>query len=1018
MVRIGVLGPLLIHDGESPVSVPTRRQRILLAALLTNAGTTVPSAALAELIWDGSPPAGAATTLRSHVMRLRRALGPVAGERVRTRYPGYAIDVAEEELDLLRFAGLCRDGGLAVRDGNWTAAYQVLTDALLLWRGEPFADIASELLRRDEVPRLEQLRLQAADWRAQAGLRLGHHADLMDELQRLTEKYPLQERFHAHLMIAMARSGRRAEALAAYGRARDVLREELATEPGAELRELHQRILSADPALSGPKALSSPPADHRATVTPRELPAPVAHFVGRAMELAALTGILDRPGDEPAGAIVISAIGGTAGVGKTALAVRWAHHVAARFPDGQLHVNLRGYAPEQPMTAADALAGFLRSLGVSGKDVPTDGAERAARYRSLLSGRRMLVLLDNAASEEQVRPLLPASPGCAVVVTSRSALPGLVARDGAERLDLDPLPLADAVGLLRTLIGTRADMDREAATALAEQCCRLPLALRVAAEITAGRPMIALAEIAAELADHQRRLDLLEAGGDSDTGVRAVFTWSYRHLNADAARAFRLAALNPGPSFDRYALSALSDVPAEKADQILAVLARAHLIQPAGRDHYGMHDLLRAFARELAASQDGDDARHAALTRLFDYYVRAAAAAMDTLFPAETRRRLHAPAPAGSAPPMAGPAAARAWLDAQRANLVAVTVRAAGLRWTRYATSLSAILARYLENSGHFPEAVTVHTHARDAARHAGDQAGEASARSSLGLLAWWKGQYEQAAGHLRHALTLYRETADRSSQAYVLANLGIVMGQQCKYEQAAGYLRQGLALHRKNGDRTGEARALSNLGMVEEEQGRYAEATGLYRQSLILSRENGDRTSEAYALVSLGQIEGRLGEFDRATSHIMESLQVFRASGNRAVQPEVLGALGEIVLRQGDHERAARHYRQSLALGRELGNPAHEARARNGLGEALLVAGQPAEARTEHVAALDLAARIGQKHEQARAHDGLARSYHATGDGALARHHRREALALYTSLGIPEAGGAQERLAGTGSRD
>ena len=1022
MARFGLLGPLLIHDGESVVSVPTRRQRILLAALLTNAGATISSGALAELIWDGSPPAGAVTTLRTHVMRLRRALGPAAGARVRTRAPGYAIDVAEEELDLLRFARLYRDGGLAVRDGNWTAAYQVLTDALGLWRGEPYTDIPSELLRRDEVPRLEQLRLQAADWRAQAGLRLGHHADLMDELRRLTGMYPLHEPFHVHLMIAMSRSGRRAEALSAYGRARDVLSEELAAEPGGELRELYQRILDGDPLLSGPEPTSAPaPADSPAAVTPRELPAPVAHFAGRARELAALTAILDRSGEQPDWAIVISAIDGTAGVGKTALAVRWAHQVAGRFPDGQLHVNLRGYAPERPMTAADALAGFLRSLGVSGKDMPADGAERAARYRSLLSGRRVLVLLDNAASEEQVRPLLPASPGCAVVVTSRNTLPGLVARDGAQRVDLDPLPLADAVSLLRTLIGTRAGTDREASTALAGHCCRLPLALRVAAEIAVAWPEVALRDIAAELADHQRRLDLLEAGGDSDTGVRAVFSWSYRHLSDDAARAFRLVALNPGPSFDRYALSALSGVPAQKAEQILAVLARAHLIQPAGGDHYGMHDLLRAFARELAADQDGDDASAAALTRLFDHYVRGAATAMDILFPAEARRRLRARAlagsagSAGSAPAMADPAAARAWLDAQRVNLVAVTVCAAGLGWSDHATSLSAILARYLENSGHFPEAITVHRHARDAARRAGDQAGEASALNSLGLLAWWKGQYEQATEHLGQALTLYQDTGDLSSQAYVLANLGIVVGQQCRYEQAAGYLRQGLALHRASADRTGEARALSNLGMVEQKQGRYEEAAGLCRQSLILSRENGDPISEAYALVSLGEVEGSLGEFDQATSHINESLRVFRAIGNRAIQPEALAVLGEIMLRQGDHEGAARHYRQSLALGRELGNPANEAKARNGLGEALLAAGQPVDARAEHLTALDLAARIGQKHEQARAHDGLARGYRATGVPDLANHHRREARALYTSLGIAEA---EEPLAGTDSRD
>src|SRR5450755_169459 len=377
----------------------------------------------------------------------------------------------------------------------------------------------------------------------------------------------------------------------AAGRSRSVLVEELGTEPGTGLRDLHQRMLTADPALAVPESVA--PAGRSETVVPRELPAAVPHFVRRASELAVLTELLGQAGEQAAGTVVITAIGGIAGVGKTALAVQWAHRAASRFPDGQLHVNLRGYDPGRPVTAADALAGFLRALGLAGQDIPAQPEERAGRYRSLLAGKRVLVVLDNAGEVEQVRPLLPGTPTCAALVTSRDSLAGLAARDGARRLGPGPASAGrcdgPAAGADRRA-GRRAP---GAAAALAVQCSRLPLALRVAAELAAARPAVPLAGLVSELDDQQRRLDLLDADQDPRTAVRAVFSWSYQHLDAGAARAFRLP------------------------DQ----LARAHLIQPAGPGRHGLHDLLRAYARELAADQDTAAERQAALTRLFDHYL-------------------------------------------------------------------------------------------------------------------------------------------------------------------------------------------------------------------------------------------------------------------------------------------------------------------------------------------------------------------------------------------------------------
>jgi hypothetical protein len=349
------------------------------------------------------------------------------------------------------------------------------------------------------------------------------------------------------------------------------------------------------------------PAD-RASSGPRQLPPAVPGFTGRTRELDALTHLLG-PAGAATGPVVISAIAGTAGVGKTALALHWAHQAAERYPDGQLYVNLRGYDPDRPVPAASALAWLLRALGVAGPDIPPEPDERAALYRSLLAGRRMLVVLDNAGSAEQVRLLLPGTVTCGVLVTSRDSLAGLVARDGAARLDLDLLPMADAIALLRTLIGGRADTDPGAAEALATQCSRLPLALRVAAEFATARPEVSLASLVGELTNQQRRLDLLDASGDPRAGVRAVFSWSYRDLASVPARVFRRLSLHPGPDLDAHAAAALSGTALDEAAEVLDLLARTHLIQRAGPGRYDLHDLLRAYARELAATLDTEDDR-------------------------------------------------------------------------------------------------------------------------------------------------------------------------------------------------------------------------------------------------------------------------------------------------------------------------------------------------------------------------------------------------------------------------
>jgi DNA-binding SARP family transcriptional activator len=997
-----LLGPLVVRCGGVVLPVPRGRQRALLAVLLLNDGRVVSVGEIAETLWGPAPLPSASATVRSYVKRLRRVLGDADQARIVTRSPGYLIRVDPGELDVARFEVLLDGARNAARDGSWEAAADRAREALALWRGEPLADVESDALALREVPRLAELRLQAAELRIDAELHLGRHGVVVAELERMAAAHPLREHLHALLMLALYHDGRQAEALAAYQRARRVLVDELGAEPGAELRELHRQILTTGPVLAGPESRRLSPGGGRPAgpwpgpvvprpVVPRELPGPVPQFVGRAAELADLTGMLDRASAQRPPALVISAIAGTAGVGKTALAMQWAHQVADRFPDGQLHVNLRGYDPGQRMSAADALAGFLRSLGVAEQDIPAETGERAARYRSLLARRRMLILIDNAGDVEQVRPLLPGTPSCLAVVTSRDALAGMVARDGARRLDLGLLPPAEAVELLRALIGERVDAEPEAAVTLAGYCARLPLALRVAAERAAASPGVSLADVTSELADQQDRLDLLDAAGDRLTAVRAVFSWSVRHLDDEAARAFRLLGLHPGAQFDAYSAAALMDTTLRQARGLLDRLARAHLIQPAGTARYGMHDLLRAYAADQAADQAAEqdsEERKAALTRLFDHYLATAAVAAGTLFRADPDQPA-LPRAAGPVPPVTSPAAALAWLDAQRSTLVEVAAHAADHGWPGHAIGLAATIFRYLD-VGHFTDAAAMHGHARRAAVQAGDRSAEAAALTMLGAADAAQGRLRQATGHLQQALTICREDADRIGEARALGNLGLADYCQGRYRQSAGRHRKALAIYLKVGDHAGEARELHQLGVIDLRQGRYEQAAGYMQRSLALFRDAGFQSGEALVLGNLGDLELRQGHYTQAAGHLRRSLGLSREIGSRLCQAQALAGLGIAELRQGRHRQAIGHLQQSLALHSQAGNCSGQAEALNGLGEAFLAASQAGQANDWHAAALALAIKCGDKHEQARAHSGLASACQVTGNNGQDRSHRQ----------------------------
>ncbi len=787
-----------------------------------------------------------------------------------------------------------------------------------------------------------------------------------------------------------------------------------------QLIVLARRFADSDPALwparpeaeasTPPVAAAFPgrPAGPASFVIPRELPAAVGDFTGREAELAALNRLLGADGQSQAGTVLISAIGGTAGVGKTALAIRWAHQVTGQFPDGQMYVNLRGYDPGPPVMPGDALADFLRALGVAGSDIPDGTEQRARMYRSRLAGRRVLVVLDNACDAGQVRPLLPGDPGCVAVVTSRDALAGLVATDGARRLDLDVLPPADAAGLLRSLIGRRADLDPEAVAEMASLCARLPLALRIAAELAAARPTATLAELVAELA--ASRLDLLDAGDDR-ADVRAVFSWSFRQLPDEAAGAFALIGLHPGADLDVHAAAALTGTTPGRARRMLGRLHRASLVQATGSGRYGLHDLLRAYAREQAAARDTGVQCDHALTRLFDYYRGAAAAAMDILFPAQAHRRPRI-APADTIlPPMPGQAAARAWLDRERANLVTAVVHCSGHDRPRHATDLAGTLLQYLITGNHLPEAGTICIRQLQAARQSGDLAAEASALNGLGRIATERGQFRDAAGHFQAALERYRRCGDRRGEAGALHNLGVTEQHLHHQESAADYYRRALTAFEDAGDRHGLASTMCGLSLVEDELGAHDLASELLHRALEEFRDQKDQVREAEALMKLGTLNLRRGQPTEAADYFGQSLTIYRRLDSSTGVATALQNLGDVSLSRGECQQAIIYLRQAIALVRRTGYRYGEITALRSLADALHAAGQSAAARDELAAALQLAGETGNTYQQASTHRDLGESHHADGEDERARHHWQQALTLYTELGAPEADHIRSRL-------
>jgi DNA-binding SARP family transcriptional activator len=926
-MEFGLLGPLTVRHGATVVPVPPGNQRALLAALLLQAGRVVPVDDIAETLWGAGPPPSAAVTVRNYVKRLRQALGEGGRDRISFRQHGYLISVGEDELDVSRFENLLASAAAAARVGSWDQAAALAQEALWLWRGEPLADIDSDVLALRERPRLAELGLQAVETRVEAELRLGRHNEVLAEVQRLAADHPLREHLHALLMLALYRCGRQAEALTAYQQARAVLVGELGIEPGAELRDLQQQILAADPALDLPPeavtgGLGAGAVRAPASQVPRQLPAAVADFTGRRAELAALTELLDGAAAGPPGTVVISAIGGMAGVGKTALALHWAHRAATRFPDGQLYVNLRGFDPSgAPVTAADAIRAFLNALGVAPERVPPRPEAQAGLYRSLLAGRTMLIVLDNARDEQQVRPLLPACAGSLVLVTSRSQLAGLAA-GGARLVSLDVLAEPEARQLLAARLGhTRAAAEPEALSEIAVLCGCLPLALAVAAARLATRPRLSLASLAAELRDSSGLLDALDSG-DPAASVRAVFSWSYQQLSAQAARMFRLLGLHPGPDITTAAAASLAAIAEADARRLLQGLDRAHLTAEHLPGRYALHDLLRAYAAEQARDTDSDTDRREATGGMLDYYLHTAARAGLLLNPSKEPAALAPSRPGAAAGQPADYRQALAWFEAEHQVLLAAVTLAAGSGFDAHAWQLPWAMADFLQARGHWQEWAATQRIALAAATRLGDTAARALSGRLLASACTLLGDHDQALGHCASSLALYQRLGDRLGQARIQHSLGVLADGQRRYADALGHSEQALRLYQAIGDKANEASALNDVGWDYALLGDYQQARAFCRQAVTLSAEADLRWLEGAAWDSVGYAEHHLGNLTEAAACYQRALSLYRDSGDRFNEADTLTHLGDTRHAAGQLAPAREAWQQALAILEDLQHP------------------------------------------------------------------------------------------------
>ena len=878
VLNIGLLGPLEVREGDRPIEVPRGRVRAMLAVLALSAGQPVPAEDLVDRVWGEERPADAQASLHTTVRRLRRLLG---GSHVSTTAGGYRLDLPADAVDAVRFGRLCAG---ADRCDDDTAERTMLWQALALWRGVPFESERSEWLTRSQRPALVERRLQAIERLADLELAAGRTAELVDELQELAAEHPLRESLWARLLLALDATGRRADALAAYERVQTSLATALGVEPGADLRAVHAGLTDRPGA-------------------PWQVPADVADFTGRQDALRLL--------DERVPGAELIVVHGPGGMGKTAFAVHWAQRVQDRFPGGQLFVGLRGYGPGEPMDPAAALDMMLRGLGVPDERIPDGTRARRALLGTTLAGRRVLVVLDDARNAEQVRPLL-AGGGAVVLVTSRSRLRG-VGHDDVVRIGLDAMTPADATTFLsERLKGQEVSFDTASLGRLAALCGFMPLALTVAAERAGRYPDIPLADLVLELDDEQSRLDVLETGEDLTTSLRAVMSWSYRALDPEPARMFRLLGLHPGADLGRAAAAALAGVRQPAAVGLLERLTEAHLLSRPRAGRYAMHDLVRIYAAERSADEPAGD-RNRAVRRLYRWYARAATAARATIWGPQPSDPT-GPDDEIDVPEFADAGQAARWLASELHALPAVI--AGSVRTGLHAEVLLVVRAigRYVDFSHDPIELAPLLEHGLASARALDDLPAQAGVLNALGRLHRRAGDLESAYRSLKAAYLLYAEAGDPVWGSISLGNAGLLLSELGRHDEAIQHLEQAIADGRRYDIGNLLASALNNLAVVLTAVGRYDQAERAATEAIDLHRAAGLQFEETVALDTLGVVNLGRGDPQRAASCFRQVVRIRRPAGGWRLA-YALHSLGLAQRAGGDDVGARRSWQEALRI-------------------------------------------------------------------------------------------------------
>jgi DNA-binding SARP family transcriptional activator len=1031
-----VLGPTELWSAGQQCDLGPARARSVLAILLLTPRTIVSADALIDRLWDTQPPPKARESLSVYVARLRASLRQAIGDGVRLagRASGYVLDVDPETVDLHQFRRLRRQAESLSASGDYDHAAQLLRDADGLWRGQALAGVRGEWVSRMRDS-LEEERRAAILERVECDLELGRHTDLVGELGSLLAQYPLDETFVAHQMAALYWSGRPGDALDLYRDTRSRLIEEQGTEPGPVLAELHQRVLRHDPQLA--VRLTSPRPVQASQ--PDTLPPDTADFVGREDELAEVAA---EHGDVPQ-TIVIE---GMPGVGKSALAVHAARAAARQYPDGMFYLSFHSHDPDDPsIDASEALRRLLRMLGLPAMQIPETIGERVTLWRAQLSRRRVVVILDDVARHDQVRPLLPVAGRCLILITARRRLPDL---ERARVLTLDVLPMQDAVTLFTRIAGPGRAADQDDVATAVGLCGRLPLAI----QLTAGRLSQAGSGSLASLVEEMTRPPArLGSSGAASPEVTSAFDLSYQALEPDHQRFFRRLGICPCPHFSLTAAAALGGGTLAEAEKALSALLDHHLLVRSAEGQFRFHDLIREYSAVRASQDDPAAEKRQAISRLLDYYLFTADKADRVLHPFRHRMSVSVARQPASSPALGTADDAAGWLELEWRNILELAQYAGRHELKRQCADLTHLLAGFVEVSAYWDEAITGHTLALQACRDLddpgriaqaslelsvvsqqtgrheatlplaeeaasiyrslADQRGEAEALDQIGLANQRAARSREALAYFHEARTLYCEAEDQHGVANTLSHSGIACWHLGRYPDALAHLREALSLYRDVGDRRGEAKALSNLGRMQLHCGYHRDALDNYERSLDIFNEIGGAQNQAILYHNIGNVYQYRGCYEKALDACRQALTIYRRIGDLPDEADVLNDIGGIYQSAECHDEALIHYDKARLIAEEIVNLSVQVIATRGIGDVRRSSGRYDEAFEHYHTALRLAREIGDPYEEAKVLEAIAETTLTTQGTYAARIVFRQALDLFERLGVPEAESVRIRL-------